>query len=207
MTTTELRPGPRHRALIFDCDGTLADSMPVHHAAWTAAFADRGWGGFVGYAEYLTWGGISGEDVVRRAAAASNVDPAGYTTLEVALEKQAHYVRLAPSITRIAPVCDVLETHRGTLPVAVATGSKRASVTQTLTAIGLLGRYDALVSADDVARHKPDPETFLKAAGLLGVAPEHCLAYEDAPPGLAAARAAGMDVVDVSSLTQTVRRD
>jgi len=198
----KLQPQAHHHALIFDCDGTLADSMPVHHAAWSAAFADRGWGGFADYAEYLTWGGISGEDVVRRAGAAAGIDPATYVTLDVALEKQAHYVKLAPTIQRIEPVCAVLEAHRGTLPIAVATGSKRASVTQTLTAIDLLDRYDVLVSADDVTRHKPDPESFLRAADLLGVAPEHCLAYEDAPPGLAAARAAGMDVVDVSSLTR-----
>ena len=198
--TPDLQPQAHHKALIFDCDGTLADSMPVHHAAWSAAFADRGWGGFADYPEYLTWGGISGEDVVRRAAGAAGVDPATVDVRAVALEKQAHYVRLAPSIQRIDAVCDVLMEHRGRLPIAVATGSKRASVTQTLTAIGLLDEYDALVSADDVTRHKPDPETFLKAAATLGVDPADCLAYEDAPPGLAAARAAGIDVVDVGGL-------
>ena len=81
--------------------------------------------------------------------------------------------------------------------MAVATGSRRRSVTQTLNSIQAFDWFDALVTADDVQRHKPHPETYLKAADALGVSPEECLAFEDAPPGIESARAAGMEVVDV----------
>ena len=185
---------PRHRALIFDCDGTLADSMPVHWQAWTDTFVERGWTGFPAYAEYMTWGGISGEQVARRAAGAGVSDD---QITDAVVAKQEHYLSLAPTIQPIEPVLAIARDHRGKLPMAVATGSRRRSVTQTLNTIQAFDWFDALVSADDVQHHKPHPETYLKAAEALGVKPEDCLAFEDAPPGVESARAAGMDVVDV----------
>ena len=185
---------PRHRALIFDCDGTLADSMPVHWRAWTDTFAERGWATFPVYREYMTWGGISGEQVARRAAGEAVSDA---QVADAVVAKQEHYLRLTPTIQPIEPVLAVAREYRGRLPMAVATGSRRRSVTQTLNTVQAFDWFDAVVSSDDVTHHKPHPETYLKAAEALGMAPEDCLAFEDAPPGVDAARAAGMEVVDV----------
>jgi len=185
---------PRHRALIFDCDGTLADSMPVHWQAWTDTFVERGWTGFPPYAEYMTWGGISGEQVARRAG---GPEPDNAAIAEAVVAKQEHYLRLAPQIQPIDSVLAVARAYRGQLAMAVATGSRRRSVTQTLNRIHAFDWFDALVAADDVQHHKPHPETYLKAADALGVKPEDCLAFEDAPPGIESAKAAGMEVVDV----------
>ncbi|MEE9405133.1 MAG: HAD family phosphatase [Algisphaera sp.] len=190
---------PRHRAIVFDCDGTLADSMPVHWQAWKAAFDQAGWDGFPDYPEYITWGGMSGKAVALRAAACSGhpqPDPA--VLAQIIGDKQTHYLKLACTITPIESVLAVARAHRGKLPMAIATGSRRRNVTQTLKAINALDWFDVVVSADDVEHHKPHPETFLKAAEALGVAPEDCLAFEDAPPGIESARAADMDVVDVT---------
>lgn len=189
---------PHHRALIFDCDGTLADSMPVHWRAWNTAFTEREWNSFPAYATYMTWGGISGEAVARRAAAHQ---PTPADLADVVTAKQTHYLALATTIAPIEPVLAVARAFRGQRPMAVATGSRRASVQRTLTTIGAQDWFDALISADDVAHHKPHPETYLKAAEALGVKPQDCLAFEDAPPGLESAQAAGMDVVDVRTYT------
>lgn len=193
-TTPSDRVRTRHRALIFDCDGTLADSMPVHWQAWSNTFTERGWTGFPPYPEYMTWGGISGEQVARRAAGDAVSDA---QVADAVVAKQEHYLKLTPTIKPIEPVLAVARAYRGKMPMAVATGSRRRSVTQTLNTIQAFDWFDALVSADDVTQHKPHPETYLKAAKALGVAPEDCLAFEDAPPGIDAAIAAGMDVVDV----------
>ena len=183
-----------HHALVFDCDGTLADSMPVHWQAWNDTFAERNWTGFPAYAEYMTWGGISGEEVARRAA---GDDVSEDRIADAVVAKQEHYLRLAPGIQPIESVLAVARVYRGKMAMAVATGSRRRSVTQTLNSIQAFDWFDALVTADDVQRHKPHPETYLKAADALGVSPKECLAFEDAPPGIESAKAAGMEVVDV----------
>ena len=184
----------QHHALVFDCDGTLADSMPVHWQAWNDTFAERDWNGFPAYAEYMTWGGISGEEVARRAAGDDAKEAA---IADAVVAKQEHYLRLAPEIKPIESVLAVAREYRGKMAMAVATGSRRRSVTQTLNRIGAFDWFDALVAADDVQHHKPHPETYLKAADALKIKPEDCLAFEDAPPGIESAKAAGMEVVDV----------
>ena len=131
-TTPLDRVRARHRGLIFDCDGTLADSMPVHWQAWTNTFAQRDWAEFPVYREYMTWGGISGEQVARRAAGEQVSDD---QIADAVVAKQEHYLGLAPTIQPIEPVLAVARAYRGRLPMAVATGSRRRSVTQTLSTI------------------------------------------------------------------------
>jgi beta-phosphoglucomutase-like phosphatase (HAD superfamily) len=97
----------------------------------------------------------------------------------------------------IGAVVEIAERHRGRLPLAVATGAVRPILLRILKQIGVEGWFDALVSAEDVTRHKPEPDTFLEAARRLGVDPARCRVYEDTEPGMEAARRAGMACIDI----------
>lgn len=188
---------PHHRALIFDCDGTLADSMPVHWIAWHATLANHGLDHLMPHERFVAWGGVPASRIFEILA-----EESGRTLDAKAMiaEKYQAYFDHTDQIMRIEPIVALAYAQRGKLPMAVATGSTRTGVGRTLNAIGMGDFFEHIVSADDVTQHKPHPETFLKAAELLGVAPEYCLAFEDAVPGLESARAAGMDVIDVNEV-------
>lgn len=186
-----------HRALIFDCDGTLADSMPVHWIAWHTTLKSHGLDHLFPHERFMNLGGVPASQILETLAAESG------RTLDakaITLQKYQAYFDNAEQIQRIEPIVALALEYHGKLPMAVATGSTREGVTRTLTAIDLLDHFDAVVCADDVQHPKPHPETFLAAAEKLGVPPEECLAFEDAVPGLEAARAAGMDVIDVNQV-------
>ena len=114
--------------------------------------------------------------------------------------KEALAMERAHEAEPIEAVVSIARAHRGSLPMAVATGGTRAVVDPRLKSTGMAAWFDTVVTADDVQRCKPDPETFLLAAKRLGVDPSRCRAYEDAEAGLASARAAGMEVIDVRTL-------
>lgn len=185
---------PHHQALVFDCDGTLADSMPVHWVAWSAVLEKHRLGHLFPHERFLSFGGRPSVKIIEQLAEEAGVD---VDAPAIAAEKRAAYLERIGEVVTIEPILAVAREHRGKLPMAVATGSGRFPASRTLEAIGVNGWFDAVVTADDVTHPKPHPETFLKAAEALGVAPEHCLAFEDAEPGLQSARAAGMDVIDV----------
>jgi beta-phosphoglucomutase-like phosphatase (HAD superfamily) len=115
----------------------------------------------------------------------------------IAEEKEAAFLRNLDRVKPIEPVVRVLEDCYGRLPIAAGTGGYRRVATKILQNIGVWDRIDVLVASDDVIRHKPHPDTFLKCAESLGVPPEACLVFEDADLGFRAAKAAGMRVVDV----------
>lgn len=182
-------------ALVFDCDGTLVDTMPAHYASWCAALAPHG----IPFSEarFYALGGVPTRDIVALLAreAGVTVDVAA-----VAAAKEADTELRLATVTPVAEVVEVARAARGRLPMAVATGSLRATAEHSLRGIGILGWFDALVAAEDVARPKPAPDTYLLAAARLGVPPGACRAYEDTDLGLQSARAAGMEVVDVRLL-------
>lgn len=188
---------PHHRALIFDCDGTLADSMPVHWIAWNATLKKHGLDHLMPHERFMAFGGVPASKIFEILAQESGrtLDAKAMT-----IEKYQTYFDHADQITRIEPIVALALEHHGKLPMAVATGSTRAGITNTLKAINLSDHFEVVICADDVERPKPHPETFLAAAAQLGVPPEYCLAFEDAPPGLESARAAGMDVIDVNDV-------
>ena len=188
---------PHHRALIFDCDGTLADSMPVHWLAWRRTLEKHGLDHLLPHDRFMSLGGVPAMQIFDLLAAESGRE---LDARAMTLEKYQAYFDHADQIARIEPIVSLALEYKGKLPIAVATGSTRTGVTRTLNAIGLADHFDAVVTADDVSHPKPHPETFLKAAEKLGVPPRSCLAFEDAAPGLASARAAGMEVVDVNEV-------
>ncbi|GHJ15637.1 MULTISPECIES: HAD family hydrolase [unclassified Micromonospora] len=185
-------PAGDFRAYLFDCDGTIVDSMPVHHRAWCAALAE--WGCEFPEDLFYAWGGRPVADIVvdlnRRHGLAMPVEV-------VARRREDLFQELLPGVSAVPEVLAHIEDAHGRLPFAVVSGSTRESVTASLTTLGLLDRFDTLVCAEDCTRPKPDPEGYLLAARRLGVDPADCLVFEDTTLGVEAATAAGMASVRV----------
>ena len=183
-------------AIIFDCDGTLADTMPTHFEAWVAAL--RSFGADMTVEEFYGWAGVTTDEII-----ASLNDKHGYTLdiTETHHVKEQMYKELVQhAVEEIKAVTDIVRRYHGKVPMAVASGGTRDIVDATLAATGLGKYFDAIVTASDVVNGKPAPDTFLLAAEKLGVDPVDCVVYEDGNPGIVGARAAGMRVVDVRVL-------
>ncbi len=185
----------QHAAIIFDCDGTLVDSMPVHYEAWTLTL--RRYGLDLSEDEFYALGGWPtyqvAEHVIRRAGLNLDVEA-------IAIEKESEFERNLHLVEAITPVTTVARDHHGKIPLAVATGAMRHICEGLLKSADLRHLFETVVSCEDVTQHKPAPDIYLEAARRLNVQPERCLAYEDTDPGIAAARSAGMQVVDVRTL-------
>jgi HAD superfamily hydrolase (TIGR01509 family) len=187
------------RAFIFDLDGTLADTMPTHFGVWQVVARRHG----LTFPEGLFYE-LAGVPTPKIAAllierAGLTLDPAA-----VAHEKEQAYVdgllAGALTVTPIEPIIAIARACRAEGPLAIASGGPRRIVTTVLAALGIADWFTAVVTAEDTARHKPEPDVFLEAARRLGVAPAACTVYEDADLGLEAARRAGMIGVDVRVL-------
>ena len=178
--------------LVFDCDGTIADTMPLHYKAWVAALREHG----EEFPEALFYE-MAGIPTVRIIEILNEKHGHHLPVQEAADRKESLYEELLPQVVAIEPVVALVRQYAGKLPMAVATGGTRAVCTKTLQSLGLLKHFGAIVTADDVARGKPAPDIFLEAARRLGVPAERCYAFEDADLGLQAARAAGMKAVDI----------
>ena len=192
-----LPDGP-FEAFLFDLDGTVADSMPLHYRSWNEAMA--------------AYGAVFPPDLFD-AMAGTPFDKTvellnaklGYALpiAEVVRRKEATYRALASSMKAVPSVLEVIDAHFERVPFAIVSGSPRASIESTLATLKLRDRFQVIVGAEDYVHGKPDPEPFLLAAKLLNVAPEKCLVFEDAPQGIAAAKAAHMKWVLVPSTPTT----
>jgi HAD superfamily hydrolase (TIGR01509 family) len=182
-------------AAIFDLDGTLADTMPVHYRAWVQVAAANG----LTFPEdrFYALGGMPTAKIVALLAAEQGrtVDPAA-----VALAKERAFLERFQEVAAIPAVVELARAARNAGPVAVASGGTRSIVEKTLTQIGLRDWFPVVVTAEDTPRHKPEPDVFLEAARRMGVPPEICTVYEDTDLGLEAARRAGMRAVDIRPL-------
>ena len=186
---------PSPQALIFDCDGTLADTMPLHWRAWQVITArhrlhlpeDR----------FYSLGGVPSRDILKLLSAEQGVpiDP-----LAVAREKETEYLPMIAQVEPIDIVVRIAREHAGRIPLAVASGGTRRVIEQVLEHLNIRALFSAIVTSEDVQRQKPAPDIFLEAARRLGVAPEFCRAYEDTDLGMQSIRAAGMEAVDVRHL-------
>ncbi|WP_404306576.1 HAD family hydrolase [Neorhodopirellula lusitana] len=178
--------------LIFDCDGTLTDSMPLHFIAWRETMAARG----IEFPEdrFYSMGGMPTDKIIEILSQEQGVNVDVNATTDA---KEDAFEAIADTVKPIQAVCDVARHHRGKLAMAVASGGIRPSVLRQLKTLQIEDWFGAVVTSEDTELHKPEPDAFLLAAKKLGVAPERCLVFEDSPLGFAAAESAGMQFVDV----------
>jgi beta-phosphoglucomutase family hydrolase len=185
-------PAGTFRAYLFDCDGTIVDSMPLHYVAWKTTLAEYN----CVYEEQLfyAWGGRPIREIIRLLNEMQNLS---MPVEEVAERKEMLYHTLLPTLQGIPEVIDHIDAQHGKIPMAVVSGSRRSSVVGALEAVGLLDKFDTLVCAEDYKHGKPAPDCFLLGAERLGVKPEECLVFEDTDLGIESATAAGMISVKV----------
>jgi len=194
-----IAPPEPFSGLIFDCDGTLADTMPAHFLAWVTIL--RKHGGDISEDLFYKSAGMPTRDII------NNLNETYGYGLDVDViyeEKEQHYLTVIESIQEISAIVDVARAYHGKVPLAVASGGEHMIVDRTLDVIGIRHLFDAVIGADDVTNGKPDPEMFLLAAARMGVSPENCIVYEDGVPGIIGAQRAGMRVVDVRVLFQSI---
>ncbi len=184
------------RGLIFDCDGTLADTMPLHYQAWDLVTQKHRFL-HLPLDRFYSLGGIPSREIVKMLAAEQGLQVDADV---IAREKERAYLEQLPLIKPIEEVASIARANRGKLPMAIATGGNRAIMRQVLGHLGMYDWFQAIVTSDDVTRFKPAPDVFLEAARRIGIPPNECRAYEDTELGLQAIRAAGMEAVDVRLL-------
>ncbi len=178
---------PKAKALIFDLDGTLADTMPVHFMAYKAILKDYG----IDFTPELfgTLAGVPAVDTIRKLNEMFGVsmDPE-----ETGQRKEKEYEKMMHKMEPVKPVVELVKKYYKKMPMAVGTGGYRRLAWRSLEILGLEVFFDILISTEDVTHSKPHPETFLKCAAQMGVAPEFCQVFEDGALGMEAALAAGM---------------
>lgn len=185
------------RGLIFDFDGTLVDSMPLHWRAWDSVCQRHG----IEFSEqrHNSLGGMPSRKILAMLKKEQGLD---FDPAALSREKEEAYLPLMGEVKLIEPVTAIAREHRGKIPMSIATGGRTQFIEPLLEQVGIADWFCALVTSDDVVNPKPAPDTFLKAAALMGVPAEDCRAFEDTDLGLQSIRAAGMDAVDVREILQ-----
>src|SRR5580693_1881127 len=179
-------------AYLFDCDGTIADSMPLHYVAWKKVLGE--WNCEFEEAFFYSLGGMP---IVEIIATLNKRHGLSMPVTTVAHRKESLYYEMLPQLKVVPEVLEHIEDQHGRIPFAVVSGSTRDSVTASLGMLKLLDRFETMVCAGEYEKGKPDPEAFLLAASRLGVAAKNCLVFEDTEMGIQAATAAGMASVKV----------
>ena len=188
----KLPVGP-FKAYLFDCDGTIVDSMPLHYVAWKRVLGE--WSCEFAEELFYAWGGMPVAEII---ATLNTRNGLAMPVEEIQRRKEQLYFEILPELKAVPEVMEHIEFSHGKIPFAVVSGSTRDSVTRSLETLGILDRFDTLVCAGDYSKSKPDPEPFLLAAERLGVAPGDCLVFEDTEMGIEAATAAGMASVKIA---------
>ncbi|HEX2969067.1 MAG TPA: HAD-IA family hydrolase [Bacteroidales bacterium] len=190
----DIKPGIK--GLIFDLDGTLADTMPLHFQGWLTAC--KKFGAEIDNAFLRKHTGSPGwliaDEIIKKCNLNGNV-----TAAQIVAEKLALFSRDQHDVKPIEPVAQIARKYFGILPMAVGTGGHREAVERTLEITGLRKYFSIVITANDVSHFKPHPETFLKCAELMNVEPQYIEVFEDGELGLEAAVTAGMIATDVRS--------
>jgi HAD superfamily hydrolase (TIGR01509 family) len=187
----QLPPGT-FRAYLFDCDGTIADSMPLHYIAWKKALGE--WNCEFPEGLFYSWGGMPVTEII---STLNKMNGLNMPPEALGARKEGYYFELLPGLKPIEEVLEHIEAQHGLIPFGVVSGGRRESVIKSLTILNLVDKFDIIVGADDYQRSKPAPDCYLLAAERLGVTPAECLVFEDTEMGIQAATAAGMASVKV----------
>lgn len=187
-------------AILFDCDGTLADTMPAHYRAWLQVTAAYG----IAFDEdrFYALAGRPTRTIIATLAREVGIE---IDIDHAAQLKEESFLAQLEGVAAIDPVVDVVRRCRGRIPMAVVTGGYANVCQKILTRCGIADCFQAIVASEDTVRHKPDPDPFLEAARRLGVRPQRCVVWEDSDLGIAAATSAGMEWIDVRSFHQPQR--
>src|ERR1700690_1316021 len=183
------------QGLIFDCDGTLADTMPLHWHAWQMVTQRHS----LHFPEdrFYSLGGVPSRDILKMLAGEQG---RSLDHIAVAHEKEEAYLPFMEEVEPIHAVVEIAKANHGKIPMAVASGGTEKVIGQVLDRLNIRQLFNAVVTSEMVKNQKPAPDIFLEAARRIGVEPKFCRAYEDTDLGLQAIRAAGMDAVDVRKL-------
>ncbi|MFV0522267.1 MAG: HAD family hydrolase [Mangrovibacterium sp.] len=180
------------KGFIFDFDGTLCDTMPIHYIAWKNAVSPYG----INFTTELfdTLAGIPVYETIEELNLrfGTRMD-----AKSVGDKKEAEYAKSMHMVCPIEPVLDVVKHFHGNIPMTVGTGGWRSLTESVLKQCNMMSYFDAIVTSEDVKKHKPHPETFLKCAEIMQIAPKDCLVFEDGILGMQAAEACGMKWIDV----------
>jgi HAD superfamily hydrolase (TIGR01509 family) len=191
---------PHHAdCLLFDWDGTLVDTQRANFQAMAGALAQDGVELERAWFDART--GLSSADLVTTLVGEGALG-LRRSVEDIVADRDRRFLRIAHTVKLHPPVAAVVERFRGVRPMAIASGGARHVIEHTLQHVGLRDAFDVVVTRDDVARGKPAPDIFLRAASQLRVPPNRCVVYEDSDEGIRAARAAGMAVIDVRSHTR-----
>lgn len=183
---------PKTQALIFDLDGTLSNSLPVHTETWRRIGEKYGFE----FDPQIIFE-MTGRPTIEFAQHIVSRYQINEKPEILVKQKQESFWDLAHLLEPVPEVVEIVKSYHGKLPMSVGTGASGKSARVQLEALGLRKYFDHVISADDVTQHKPHPETFLKCAELMHVAPEFCQVFEDGDLGISAAREGQMMVTDV----------
>ncbi len=183
-------PETEFDAFIFDCDGTLADTMPTHYRAWCEALGEH-----AHLFPEPMFNDLGGVPTCRVVEILNERHQLSLPVDVLVQQKEKLFEAFSVDILPIDPVVDVARRFQKLKPMAVASGGHRHIVMRTLHTLGIVDLFDTVVCSEDYTRGKPFPDPFLEAARRMGVAPSRCLVFEDSVTGLAAAQAAGMECI------------
>ena len=180
------------RGLIFDCDGTLVDSMPLHMEAWKAAFGK--YNSYYNEEFLFSLKGMKETEIIDLYNTKFNTE---LNPEIMVAAKHKYFIENINSVKPIGKIVDIAVNYFEKLPLAVVSGSVDQIVKLELMTLGIIDLFKVILTADDPYKPKPSPDIFLAAASALNLTPKYCLVFEDGDAGLDAAQKAGMETIDI----------